>query len=430
MTTNPQGRSASELSASLVRDYRAMISSLEDTRGEGPQQPAAERAPAAGAAPAQGRTPGQPLIRPLRSAAASPAASAPAAAARPAPLGFAELRSKLSALSDARNILPSRRGAEDSEAGAGASAGASETTADSQAARRRMFGASSRAESAPAPRRRRAASGEAFTWRRLGVLAVCIAALGGAAIALQSVVGREEAHVAPEVIGNAAIAAVAPTAPAPALATPAAEPARVAVVEPAAAAAARLAAPEPISSPPPVLPTISARTLLAPETAEPGPAVPGLTAFAATDPSPLAAAPETHMPRQAPLPPPAPRYAAAATLSAAPSPAAPKPAPAAKPAAVQTAAAPAAQVEADGETADATTGADPTGAATIRSPVTMRTGPNKGAAAMQTLKSGQQVELVSCSSWCEVVADGKRGFVYKSFVSAGAPKEADASTTE
>ncbi|MBS7536276.1 hypothetical protein KHC28_21735 [Ancylobacter sonchi] len=418
MTTNAQGRSASELSSSLVRDYRAMINSLEHTKPEGPTLPpqAAETSSSVPASSSQAsslktssskaavaaeRKSAEPMIRSLRSAA-------PESEVRATPLGFAELRSKLSALTDTRGMISPRRPADVAAAPAvEASASPAEAAAEAQSARRRMFGGATRTESEPAARRRRPASSrEAFTWQRLGLLTVCIVALGGAAVALQSVVGRDEARVAPEVIGNAAIAAVAPSAPALAVAAPAAEPARVAVVEPAAPPAPILRAIEP-ASPSPVMPSISARTLLAPEPTEPGPAVRGLTAFAAPEPSPLAA-PVAALPRQAPLPP---RRAVVAAVSA-----------------------PAAAAQADevagAANASETSGAEPTGGATIRSPVTMRTGPNKGASAMQTLRSGQQVELVACDSWCEIVADGKRGFVYKSFVSAGAPKEADASTTE
>ncbi|GLK82572.1 SH3 domain-containing protein [Ancylobacter defluvii] len=406
MTTNSQGRSASELSASLVRDYRAMISSLEQTKGEGPQLPpsAYEASSSPEAAGSPERTMAEPVIRSFRPAAPSPS--------RPTPLGFAELRSKLSALSDARHIMPSSRpaAATAAEATVDTSAGSADATA-TQATRRRMFGAPSRTESEPAARRRRAASGEAFTWQRLGVLAICFAAVGGAAVALQSVVGRDEARVAPEVIGNAAIAAVAPSVPAPAVAVSAPEPARVEVAEAAAPSAPdALRALEAVQAPP-AMPSISARTLLAPDPVEPGPAVPGLTAFAAPEPSSLAAAPEAKLPRQAPLPPPAPPRRAAVVAAVAPAPAS------------------AGQADAVADATDpapADAGAEPTGGATIRSPVTMRTGPNKGAAAMQTLKSGQQVELVACDSWCEIVADGKRGFVYKSFLNAGAPREADA----
>ena len=412
MTSNPQGRAASELSASLVRDYRAIITSLEQTKGEEPSSPTAE--PASTSEPSPDRTMAEPVIRSAR-----PAAPRPAAGTRPIPMGFAELRSKLAALSDARDIVPSRRPAEGlAVAAAAGSPAAVAEAADIPASRRRMIGAAARADAEPAARRRRAGSGEAFTWQRLGLLAICIAAAGGAAVALQSVVGRDEARVSPEAIGNAAIASVAPSALVPAAGLPPA-PTLVAAAEPDPVLSV-LQTPPPAALPasrsaPPAVPTISARALLAPELAEPGPAVKGLTAFAATESSPLAAVPEVKLPRQAPLPPPAPTRHAAAT-------------PAAAPGVASAADDPAEPVDATDE-AGAASGGDPVGSASIRSPVTMRSGPNKGAAAMVTLKSGQRVDLVACDSWCEVVAEGKRGFVYKSYVTVGTPKEADAAPT-
>ena len=40
----------------------------------------------------------------------------------------------------------------------------------------------------------------------------------------------------------------------------------------------------------------------------------------------------------------------------------------------------------------------------------------------------QKVELVACKGWCEIIVEGKRGFIYKSFVVAGTPKQAEAAT--
>lgn len=389
MTANAQGQSASELSASLVRDYRAIITSLEQNKAEGPQlPPAALDEPSESPRERADRAMAQPVIRSTR-----PKASGAAAASRPVPLGFAELRSRLAALGDTRNILAPRQPAEAPKAPA-----APVEAAETPAARRRMFGGVARTEAEPAAaRRKRSASGEAFTWQRLGVLAICITAIGGAAVALQSVVGRDEARVAPEVIGNAAIASVAPSAPTPATTPPVVETVDIAANAPMAASAVAPAAPA--TPPAPVVPQISARALLAPPPSEPP--VRGLTAFAAQEPSMLpATAPEITLPRQAPLPP---KRAVAA--------------------------APVPEIVDAADTANrpsAVSGGDPIGGATIRSAVTMRTGPRKGAPAMATLKGGQQVELVSCDSWCEIVADGKRGFIYKSYLNAGARKEADA----
>lgn len=56
----------------------------------------------------------------------------------------------------------------------------------------------------------------------------------------------------------------------------------------------------------------------------------------------------------------------------------------------------------------------------------MRSEPKRGAAAIGNLQSGQKVDLVACDGWCEVIADGKRGFIYKSFVDARSARQADA----
>lgn len=51
--------------------------------------------------------------------------------------------------------------------------------------------------------------------------------------------------------------------------------------------------------------------------------------------------------------------------------------------------------------------------------VTMRAGPKKGAAALTTIPAKTIVQIMSCEQWCEVVYKGKRGWIYKSFVSRG-----------
>ncbi|RRI03054.1 SH3 domain-containing protein [Mesorhizobium tamadayense] len=52
--------------------------------------------------------------------------------------------------------------------------------------------------------------------------------------------------------------------------------------------------------------------------------------------------------------------------------------------------------------------------------VTMRTGPKKGAAAIITLPAKSSVQVMSCKKWCEIVYNGKHGWVYKSYVKTGA----------
>ncbi|HEY4192389.1 MAG TPA: SH3 domain-containing protein, partial [Mesorhizobium sp.] len=48
--------------------------------------------------------------------------------------------------------------------------------------------------------------------------------------------------------------------------------------------------------------------------------------------------------------------------------------------------------------------------------VTMRAAPKKGAAAMTTIPAKTAVQVLNCAQWCQVVYNGKRGWVYKSFV--------------
>lgn len=52
----------------------------------------------------------------------------------------------------------------------------------------------------------------------------------------------------------------------------------------------------------------------------------------------------------------------------------------------------------------------------VRQSVTLRSGPGKSAAAIGTIPAGTQVEVVRCEGWCEIVHQGRRGFIYKSFL--------------
>lgn len=52
--------------------------------------------------------------------------------------------------------------------------------------------------------------------------------------------------------------------------------------------------------------------------------------------------------------------------------------------------------------------------------VTMRTGPKKGAAAILTVPAKSSVQVMGCKQWCEIVYNGKHGWVYKSYVKTGA----------
>lgn len=52
--------------------------------------------------------------------------------------------------------------------------------------------------------------------------------------------------------------------------------------------------------------------------------------------------------------------------------------------------------------------------------VTMRTDPQKNAAAMGTVPAKSSVQVVSCKKWCQIVYNGKRGWIYKSYIKTGA----------
>lgn len=429
MPTSTQEQRGSGLSSTLVKDFRAILDALEQEKATRPASAPAEKVLAH--APDAAAETTRPLV--MRREPAE----------KPSPAPYAEVRSRIAALGDVRDMFPSRAAAEPVAAPVPLSSEAQPVPAQLRPAalrpvqqtlaeatnadaRRRGFGVAARCAEGETPaRRRRSSSKDAFTWQRLAVLAAFMAIAGGGAVALQSVVGREEAKVAPEAIGNAAIASVAPSAPLPVAA--ATEPAVVPTNLPFAVA------PTPQPSP---APSVSAVVAEVPQptlrNAEPlfetSPAsvdVPGVTAFApvanGTAPRPAAAdAPKTTatLPAEAPLPPPAP----------------PKPA---MVAAVTPAAAPVAAAadtesahagEDDGAADASGFGGEPVGTITLRSAVTMRAAPKKGSTPVGNLSGGQKVELVACTSWCEVIAEGKRGFIYKSFVDVSAVKPIETAT--
>lgn len=67
---------------------------------------------------------------------------------------------------------------------------------------------------------------------------------------------------------------------------------------------------------------------------------------------------------------------------------------------------------------DAETQAEPKARpkASVKVAVNMRSKPDNGAKVIAVLPKGRTVEVLGCKLWCEVSADGKRGFIYKSFV--------------
>ncbi|ESY92840.1 SH3 domain-containing protein [Mesorhizobium australicum] len=51
--------------------------------------------------------------------------------------------------------------------------------------------------------------------------------------------------------------------------------------------------------------------------------------------------------------------------------------------------------------------------------VTMRSAPKKGATPIGTVPARTSVQLMGCKKWCEIVYNGKHGWVYKSYVKPG-----------
>lgn len=51
--------------------------------------------------------------------------------------------------------------------------------------------------------------------------------------------------------------------------------------------------------------------------------------------------------------------------------------------------------------------------------VTMRSGPKKNAAAISTVPARTSVQVMNCKQWCQIVYNGKTGWVYKSYIKTG-----------
>jgi uncharacterized protein YraI len=49
----------------------------------------------------------------------------------------------------------------------------------------------------------------------------------------------------------------------------------------------------------------------------------------------------------------------------------------------------------------------------------MRTGPKTSATAMGTVPGKTTVQVMSCKQWCQIVYNGKRGWIYKRFIKTG-----------
>lgn len=491
MSMSSQEPRGQGLSSSLVSDFRAILNSLEQEKVSRSTEPAAEP-PAPESGEPQALSAHSAPAEPAPALAAEPVPARPAAqpprryapSERPAPMAYSELRSRIAALGDVKDMFPARPAAEAAPVVAPAAritepaprvveelrapeprpaeahppvapapraapsaprAAPAAALSEALEPRRRGFGAARRSDcDVPARRRRSANSSEAITWQRVGVLVACMVVVGGGAVALQSVVGRDETKVAADAIGNAAIASVAPSSGAslisPAVAAfdpvsppaePKPEPAMTAVaaapdVEPeyepetdAESAADALASVQKpmLRNARPVFNSSDLPELPASVTAF----APGGANIAGAASEPADAATIAAPPKRAPVPPPAPVKHAAAK-------------PAAKPAETVAAAAGAPadaageEPDVSGDAADSQSafGGDPVGVVALRSSVSMRTAPKRNASVISNLPAGQKVELVGCTSWCEVIVEGKRGYVYRSYVDQKSLQQADA----
>ncbi|MBZ9869817.1 SH3 domain-containing protein [Mesorhizobium sp. BR1-1-9] len=108
--------------------------------------------------------------------------------------------------------------------------------------------------------------------------------------------------------------------------------------------------------------------------------------------------------------------------------AAPAPAAGSSPDGAQTAAIPAVQPQVPSQQSaaqDDDSNAKPRKAAAagtgrILRAVTMRSGPKKNAAAIVTVPAKTSVQVMSCKRWCQIVYNGKTGWVYKTYIKTGA----------
>jgi hypothetical protein len=60
----------------------------------------------------------------------------------------------------------------------------------------------------------------------------------------------------------------------------------------------------------------------------------------------------------------------------------------------------------------------------VRSGVNMRSRPKSGSGVLTVIPSKAVVQVVSCKAWCEVIYQGQRGYVYKSYLGGGSKRYA------
>jgi hypothetical protein len=77
-------------------------------------------------------------------------------------------------------------------------------------------------------------------------------------------------------------------------------------------------------------------------------------------------------------------------------------------------------------------GGVPAGTARVTAAVNMRSGPKKGAGVLMVVPAGSAVSVLSCNGWCQIAYDGRKGFVYKSYLAASnaRPQKQNAETAD
>jgi uncharacterized protein YraI len=73
-------------------------------------------------------------------------------------------------------------------------------------------------------------------------------------------------------------------------------------------------------------------------------------------------------------------------------------------------------------------GGVPAGPARVTAAVKLRTGPSKGNGVAGVVPAGSAVNVLSCNGWCEVVHNGKKGWVYKNFLAPAKTQKQSAAT--
>lgn len=243
--------------------------------------------------------------------------------------------------------------------------------------------------------------------RLLGVVAALALVGGGALATIHAVSSSSDAPVANELdsVSTAGIAKAGPALPAP----PVKQSYARAAEDQSLPESPQLRGADMLDTIPGSAPTLGAAML--PGSAVSGqPVTPSVRAAYAAPAVPSQPAPKPVAVATAPVDEPVPT-ADPAIAAAEPDIAAPD---AAVPAAAQSPVEPVAAAPARSVAA----GSPAPGPARITSGVKLRGNPDNGAPTVGLLKTGDRVQVVQCKGWCEVVVDGKRGFVFKKFLAS------------